>query len=178
MAELLIALMILGQIATFTIPKVLTAQQNGQNKAKAKEVFAMVSSAYQAHSLNNVIASNTPISTLTQYMNYVSVDTTSTIDGSPNDSASYSCATRICLKLHSGAIVAFGIIGGFGGTSANHMQWFLIDPDGTQKGDASSVWGVLYFNGRLTSWANITPNSQDAGGTYNPGNYDPPWLSW
>lgn len=178
LAEVLIALAILGEIATFTIPKIIAAQQNGQNNAKAKEAFATVSAAYQQYKLENTVASNTPISSLTSYMNYARVDTTSTIDGSRNDSATYSCATRICLKLHNGGMLAFGIIGTFGGTSATNMQWFLFDPDGTSTGDSSSIWGVLYYNGRVTTWGNITPNSQDGGGTYNPGNYDPAWFSW
>ncbi len=178
LAELLIALAILGEIATFTIPKILSSQQNAQNKAVTKEVFAMMSGASQTYSMNNTLASNTSITAMTQYMNYVSVDTTSTLDGSLNDSASYSCTNRVCLKLHSGAIIAFAIGGSFGGTSAINMQWFLVDPDGSYKGDSSSVWGALYYNGRLTSWANITPSSQDSWATYDPGNYDPAWFSW
>lgn len=42
LAELLIALAILGVIATFTIPKVLTANQNGTFKAIGKETAAML----------------------------------------------------------------------------------------------------------------------------------------
>lgn len=38
LAELLIALAILGVIATFTIPKILTTQQNSKYNAMAKEV--------------------------------------------------------------------------------------------------------------------------------------------
>lgn len=40
LAELLLALLVLGQIAVFTIPKVLTAQQNSQRKAVFKETIA------------------------------------------------------------------------------------------------------------------------------------------
>jgi len=40
LAELLIALMILGVIATFTIPKILTSQQDSKRLAIFKEVFA------------------------------------------------------------------------------------------------------------------------------------------
>lgn len=178
LAELLIALAILAEIATFTIPKIISSQQNGQNNAKTKEAFATVASAYQLYGNSNVISSNTSITAITSYMNYVKVDTTATIDGSPNDTASYSCASRTCLRLHSGAIVAFGTIGSFGGTYATNMQWFLVDPDGAYGANASSIWGVLYYNGRVTSWGTMAPNSQDGAGTYNPGNYDPSWFSW
>lgn len=46
LAELLISLLILGEIATFTIPKILSAQQNGSKKAIIKETVA---------TLNNVL---------------------------------------------------------------------------------------------------------------------------
>lgn len=47
LAELLIALSILGVIATFTIPKVLQSQQNGKYNTMAKEAIATISQAYQ-----------------------------------------------------------------------------------------------------------------------------------
>lgn len=178
LVELLISLAILGEIATFTIPKVISSQQNGQNNAKTKEAFATVASAYQLYAMNNVLTSNTSISSLTQYMNYIKVDSTSTLDGSLNDSSSYSCSSRVCLKLHSGATLAFGSVGSFGGSNTTNMQWFLVDPDGAYQGNSSSIWGILYYNGRVTTWGQMAPNSQDGGGTYNPGNYDPSWFSW
>ncbi|HEY9745532.1 MAG TPA: prepilin-type N-terminal cleavage/methylation domain-containing protein [Oculatellaceae cyanobacterium] len=46
LAELLIALSILGLIATFTIPKVLVAQQDMTYRANAKDVAAAISAAY------------------------------------------------------------------------------------------------------------------------------------
>ena len=45
LAELLIALGILGVIATFTIPKVLQTNQNAQWQATGKEAIAMISGA-------------------------------------------------------------------------------------------------------------------------------------
>lgn len=40
LAELLLALLILGQIAAFTIPKVLVAQQDAQKKAVFREMYS------------------------------------------------------------------------------------------------------------------------------------------
>lgn len=71
LAELLISLAILGVIATFTIPKILSSQQNGQYNAEAKEVASMISGAYQAYSLNNTVSGSTTLGALTPYMNYV-----------------------------------------------------------------------------------------------------------
>jgi prepilin-type N-terminal cleavage/methylation domain-containing protein len=42
LAELLVSLLILGEIATFTIPKILTSQQEAQKKAIFKETIATV----------------------------------------------------------------------------------------------------------------------------------------
>lgn len=50
LAELLIALAILGEIATFTIPKILASSQQQQKKAVFKETIATFSElAYMAH---------------------------------------------------------------------------------------------------------------------------------
>jgi type II secretory pathway pseudopilin PulG len=43
LAELLIAVAILGEIATFTIPKIISSQQNGQRKMVFKETLATIS---------------------------------------------------------------------------------------------------------------------------------------
>lgn len=178
LAELLISLAILGVIATFTIPKILTAQQNAQKNATVKEDFATVSNAFDMYKQNNLLTSNSKIAEITPYLNYLQVDTSSTLDGSRNDSLSYVCSNRVCLKLHNGSILAFGNGGSFGGNNTTNMQWFLVDPDGAYKGDSSSVWGVIYYNGRLSTWGLMTPLSRDADGFWNPGNYDPLWFSW
>ena len=49
LAELLIALLILGEISTFTIPKIIYSQQNQKYNAIAKESAAMISAAYQQY---------------------------------------------------------------------------------------------------------------------------------
>jgi prepilin-type N-terminal cleavage/methylation domain-containing protein len=46
LAELLIALSILGVIASFAIPKILSSQQNGQFKSAGKETASMVAQPY------------------------------------------------------------------------------------------------------------------------------------
>lgn len=49
LAELLIALAILGVIATFTIPKILATQQTQQYNAIAKDDIHMIVGAYQQY---------------------------------------------------------------------------------------------------------------------------------
>lgn len=79
LAELLISLAILGEIATFTTPKVLSAQQNGANKAKAKVVAGMITGAYQQAQWAGIVTANTKPADLTPYMNYIKIDSSGTI---------------------------------------------------------------------------------------------------
>ena len=74
LAELLIALAILGVIATFTIPKVLESGSTSQWNAMGKEVASMISGAHQQHKLQGLLSTNTLSGDLTQHMNYVAVD--------------------------------------------------------------------------------------------------------
>lgn len=53
LAELLISLAILGVIATFTIPKIIKAQQDAKFNAIAKEAATMVTGAYQQYQSQN-----------------------------------------------------------------------------------------------------------------------------
>lgn len=189
LAELLISLAILGEIATFTIPKILNAQQNGQNVAIAKEAAGTVATAYQLYFVSNTVTSATSMSDLTAYLNYAKVDTTTIID-SEQGGTSLDCATTEvqCLRLHNGATLWHGKTNvDFGGTSDLNAIYFLIDPDsrysGSTTGTGKSVKFYLYRNGRVATWASITSGTI----THEWGNYyvsnadatrDPPWFSW
>jgi prepilin-type N-terminal cleavage/methylation domain-containing protein len=101
LAELLIALMILGVISTFAIPKIITTQQMMANNAKAKEVIATISGAYQAAQSNGIITGSSKATDLLPYMNYLSIDTSSQIDWPVGTSGPATCSgTDKCLNLH------------------------------------------------------------------------------
>src|SRR5262249_44303219 len=121
LAELLIALVILGVIATFTIPKVLVAQQDQKYDAIAKETAAMISGAYQVYQQNNTVTSTTSFQDMTPYMNYVRLFTTGKVDGDPvNGTGGMPCdSTSPCLQLHNGAVVNLSDYK-FGGTNATN----------------------------------------------------------
>lgn len=180
LAELLISLAILGVIATFTIPKVLNSQQDATNVSIAKEVASMVSGAYQTYQLNNTVTTTTGIDDLTPYFNYVSIDTTTTVDIQPFD-GNRSCGspTIKCFKLHNGGILHYSDANSFPGTTVLHTIPFCIDPNG----DSTSVEGLcflIYYNGRLTTRANAMANScSSVSCTFgaNAG-YMPAWFSW
>ncbi len=193
LAELLSALAILGVIATFTIPKVLNASQNGQFKSGYKEFASMVSGAYSAYSLNNTPSTATDVGDLTPYMNYVSVDTSTAIDTAYGSAGTVTCGsgTTTCLKLHSGAMAFIALDKCFMGTSNLHAIGFGYDPDGAvtaaglanDPGKQLSV--TLYFNGRLTSrdavqTGTLNGNNNCSGSnTINPDpTIKPDWFDW
>lgn len=190
LAELLISLAILGVIATFTIPKLLTVQQNQQNNAKAKEVAMMIAGAFQQAQVAGAVSSTMRSTDLTPYMNYVSVDTTSLIDahvgwtGSAGGGKCQCSANTPCLKLHNGGLLMAGYDLNFGGSATTNVIEFLYDPDmtavgGTADGPSKSVQFQLYYNGFLTSRTFTQAGTRTSAG--NVAAYptaDPSWFSW
>jgi prepilin-type N-terminal cleavage/methylation domain-containing protein len=183
LAELLIALTILGVIATFTIPKILSAQQGSAWNSEAKEVAGMITAAYQTHKLNGKLSLSTTAGDLTQYMNYVAVDTTTPIDDWVTGTT-WGCASAAkCLKLHNGGMLAFD---GHNFTYRNGSQQkddfliFQFDPDGketdgTTNGPGKAICFTLYYDGGLGTADTARPGSYYS--TY-PDDYDPSWFHW
>lgn len=192
LAELLIALAILGVIATFTIPKVLQSQTDSKYNSIAKEAAGMISGAYDAYKLTTPAAGTTGPQHLTPFMNYVRVDTASTIDAPYNsttrDCSSGGIGSGMCLILHNGAALRLGgDTINFGGTGTNNAIWFMLDPDGkvttgSTTGPGKSLMIFLYYNGRVTTRDAVVPNTitgGDMSSPFNPGSSnDPPWFSW
>ena len=180
LAELLIALVILGVIATFTIPKVLVAQQNAQKIAIAKEAASIISSAYTAYKVNHTPDGNMQATDLTPYMNYVQLQTTGYwFDQDPTSGLPMQgCSNSMCVWLHNGAIL-YPDIGNFIDTQPNRALHFLLDPDGTYTGNQDSLDLFLYMNGRVTTLDGVIPGTVAA--TYpwspTPGGV-PAWFSW
>ena len=132
LAELLIALAILGVIAAFTIPKVLQANQSAKYNAAAKEVISTVAQAYQQYQFTARPAASAQMSlaNLTPYMNYVSIETTGTIDHFYSQAASENCtASSPCMNLHNGGkLLMFGCH--FGSGASTNVVFLHFDPDG------------------------------------------------
>lgn len=187
LAELLIALAILGVIATFTIPKVLNSQNDGRYNSIAKEAAASVSQAYQLYRKDNTVDANTRMLDLIPYLNYVRQQTTGTIDhrytlGTLTCSGTYT--GRYCYVLHNGAMLVFLSALQFDGTGPTNAISFNVDPDGkvtdgTTNGPGKSVQFFLYLDGRLRTRGTVEPNTQNSVETANPTpSEDPPWFSW
>ncbi|WP_303673145.1 pilus assembly FimT family protein [Vampirovibrio chlorellavorus] len=185
LAELLVSLAILGVIATFAIPKLVSTQQAATNKARAKEVAAMITGAYQKAQQDGIVTSNTKSSDLIPYINYVAQITDGRLIDSIRGFTSRTCdAANPCVSLHGGGILWFQNTYWFGGSSTLNVIEFDFDPDGTYSGSSAdspgkSVQFTLYYNGLLTTRGQPKPNSCDnTGCTINPGNFDPSWFNW
>jgi len=188
LAELLIALAILGVIATFTIPKVITAQQNRQANSIAKEAAGTISAAFQLYKYSGGDVTTMSATQLTSYLNYIKMDTSSTIDDI-NTGNSVSCIpTNPCFKLANGAILHH-----WGDNFCNAFSTaipFDIDPDGIYGGltggPSKSVRFFLYNTGRITTEGTLDSNTQWTNSGTSTCKYtrsaqpthDPTWFSW
>jgi prepilin-type N-terminal cleavage/methylation domain-containing protein len=185
LAELLICLMILGVVATFTIPKVLMAQQGTTWKAEAKEAAAALSEAYTIYRLRTPPTANTSTSDIAPYLNYVKLTTSGNVDHvTGQTSLDCSLAVPGCLQLHNGGVL---FPGGsrFGNTNPTNYIHFHFDPDGrysnSTSGPGKAVSILLYYNGRVATAAERkTSDETYIGGTgYNWGPDTPAdWFSW
>lgn len=178
LAELLIALLILGVIATFTIPKVLQSQQNSQFKATGKETAAMVSGAYEAYKNSNTATASTSVADLTPFMNYVSVQTSGEINNRPPIFTSIDCAAANCYRLHNGGTLSFPAGQTFNSTATTNAVYVRFDPDNSYN-STFALTIFLYYNGRISTYASIEPNTcaSDMCRNPNPAN-DPAWFDW
>jgi prepilin-type N-terminal cleavage/methylation domain-containing protein len=184
LAELLIALAIIGVLATFTIPKVLQAQQNAAWKASAKEVAGMIGEGYRKYQLEKGITPSLKPSDLLDsgYINYVKRKTSGLIDRAPGElSVDCANATHNCYVLHNGGVLLVHNFIDFGGSASNYALPFWYDPDGTYSGSATGpgkgIIFYLYLNGRIASNGTIDNPTCDYWGCNSPWQ-DPDWFSW
>lgn len=182
LAELLIALAILGIIATFTIPKVLNSSRNQQYNSQAKEVAAMLSGAFQELTLAGNLTNATYARDFTPYFNYVSKITTGVLDNMGGSTGSIPCSWG-CYKLHNGGVItASG--NRYASTTTNTAVFFYFDPDGEYHAteESSSVLYFIYLNGRLVTRETLNSGTCNGGvceSTYGPITAsDPEWFSW
>lgn len=186
LVELLIGVMILGEIATFTIPKVVNAQKVSSSLAIAKETAGNVSAAYQAYRLQNTVTASTGITNLTPYLNYVKIDSTSTVDSQGGyDTDCSNTGYNYCLRMHNGSVFVWYNGETFGGTQSNNVVHVCVDPDGTNNAATTNDPGaglcfLLYYDGRLTTRNNALPNSiSGKWGSFDPvSDQDPAWFTW
>jgi prepilin-type N-terminal cleavage/methylation domain-containing protein len=107
LSELLIALAILGIIATFAIPKVLQSQQDSKKKAIFRETLAALSDATYMGTVTHELDSATTGATMRAYyskrLNYVKACTASITEGCFATTDVASCQDTSGYLLHNGA---------------------------------------------------------------------------
>lgn len=176
LTELLLVLLILAQIAVFSIPKVLNSQANAKNNAIAKEAMGTIAQSLQLYRSKNTLTAMSHAYDLVPYTNYVKQDSTSLFQpywgGTDDCSQSY----LKCYRLHNGGLLVFWNER-FDGITNKHMVWFDIDPDAT--GPAISLEFVIYTTGLIRTVETLQPASISQSGTANPTvDADPDWFSW
>jgi prepilin-type N-terminal cleavage/methylation domain-containing protein len=180
LAELLIALAILGIIATFTIPKVLQSQRDEKLNSIAKEAAGTVSQAYSILQMNNKRSTTTTFTDMTPYLNYVKLDTTTTINDAGSTGSSKSCGSGSahCYLLHNGGML-WSYDDYFAGTGSTAAIRFFVDADGTFQSTDMSIYFFLYYNGRVATLKTITPNTCTDSACWNPSVAgDPAYFQW
>ncbi len=187
LVELLVALAILGIIAAFTIPKILTLSTDEQSNAKAKEAIQMVAGAFQQMQANGIISANTTGTDLFNYMNYVTVDTSTVFDNTYTNATTLTCqVTAPCIRLHNGALLYSASATSFGGTATTNILWYNFDPDAmatsasTTDGPGKSLKFGIYYNGKVITRDDVLPGTKGGATTYATPSplVTPPWFHW
>lgn len=191
LAELLIALAIIGEIATFTIPKIISTTQRKEYNLKAKEASAMVAAAYHNYKMaNRVDALTFTLMDLTPYFNYVNIESGNLIDREQGNTTFTCGAPYMCFKLHNGGVLQFYTLNCFQQSNTTNSIVFSFDPDGTTDGTTNGpgkgIQFYLYYDGYMTDRGNVKPNTLM--GNWCPGGSTPtilpdstkvpPWFSW
>ncbi|MDX2085002.1 MAG: type II secretion system protein [Candidatus Melainabacteria bacterium] len=185
LAELLIALAILGVIATFTVPKVLQSSTAHGFNAKAKETASAISALLLSKKNTGVINGNSSLALVMDEFQYVRkvTDGATQIDH-VNSLGSLTCdASCPCYFLHNGAALWMCDSQNFAGTGANNAFFYILDPDGRYGGSTSgvskSVCFVQYYQGRLTTMGELEGSMNNNWGTYwQQPTQTPEWFSW
>jgi prepilin-type N-terminal cleavage/methylation domain-containing protein len=187
LAELLIALAILGVIAIFAIPKVLQSQQDQRYKAIAKEAASTLSIAYSQYIQANGTSQFTDESLL-PYLNYVAQASNGLVVDSTQGNTSWTCngASPKCLVLHNGAILYYWTNNAFYSANPTAIH-YNVDPDavysGSTTGPGKAVRFYIYPDGHLRTQATVDPGTNygtpGSWGVTNPcSTCDPPWFEW
>jgi prepilin-type N-terminal cleavage/methylation domain-containing protein len=184
LSELLIAIAILGLIATFTIPKVLQSVGNSTNKAIGKETASVISQAYDGLKAdgNGSVPNTVTAGTLMAKINYVQALASGTMAGIT--CATPGADTTSCYQLHNGGILVVDTGDTFGTDNTGGLV-FSLDPDGA-TGTNTAVSFVLGHDGRIMTGgvadngaAEAAPfNTYDLTGGLTPITTDPSWFSW
>jgi prepilin-type N-terminal cleavage/methylation domain-containing protein len=179
LTELLIALAILGLIATITIPKVIVNSGNTKLIAITKECAATIAGAYQVYvGANGQLVgaaggTGGPPATagIVTYINYAGTNTAAKSGGQALDC---DTAGSPCLVLHNGAYLQYS---GQTFTATDKAITFLVDPDGVGN-NTDKISIMLSYNGRVGVGNNSDTGLVSAGGSDLAQVAKPGWFTW
>jgi prepilin-type N-terminal cleavage/methylation domain-containing protein len=165
LSELLVSLAVLGLIAAFAVPKVLTSVGDSSFLANTKECLSVISAAYDSVKADNVSSFDPTLITLstaaataaTPYsminkINYAAAGNYTMGAAAAVDTFAANAAptaTTAAIRLGTGAIISFNSTDTFATVAlpAVSRMKFVIDPDGVGVG--KPFVAILGADGRL-----------------------------
>ncbi len=164
LTELLVGVLLLGVIASFTIPKVLTNQKNQQRNSFTKE--AMVTLTDMMAVYKGALKTSTGMEQLRQGLNAHRTTEAKFIEGNAN-LLNCSMPQFACLQLPNGTAMGYTLPSRFGGTKPNNAILIYFDPDGLSNshvgiGPYDGVNLYLYTDGivRVGGTNSLRPNTR------------------
>ena len=179
LTELLVGLGILGLIAAFAVPKVLTASGAALANAKVHKATQAVAQGFEKWAQENGKNPTTSVQNIMSMVQHNGQITDGRIvDWAPNSHDQIKCVASVgsytdalCYQMPDASIVLFVNHFGGGGTDLTFANagttnglYFGVDPDGIDGPQDKSATGVstafvLSFNGRLRERGHLKNNT-------------------
>lgn len=138
----------------------------------------MISGGLAAYQEKSPVTSNTSISDILPYINYLEEDKKrklNSVQGEPRIDCAAS--TVRCLALHNGGIMAFNTNETFGGLDNTHVIRVVVDPDGGYYNVTQAVEVFLLPNSQVKLSSELQPGTRSSLCLYEANaNKQPDWL--
>jgi hypothetical protein len=155
------------------VKKSYSATNNARNVALMIE---MAFEKYRSTHTEDEVSAIYPY-TLTPYMNYVSVDTTSIVDDASPPFGTADCSTCFCLRLHDGGTLWIqNLTCTFNNNPLSALR-FQYDPD-SKNSSLTGLAMLLYRDGKMLTRGTGRPGTVTCGtpASLDP-TYDPTWFT-
>lgn len=150
LAELLISLLILGEIATFTIPKIIAAQQAQQSKSLVKEAVGIMAGTLQKGIAEGRLNDGSSGDDIRQYFSS-NINSVKVCSNGIAQGCWAGAWDTYTIVLHNGSAIGLGdVCCGLG------LFWFIIDTNGPQGPNLEGVdqiyMGLNYAKQSVGGW--------------------------
>ena len=181
LSELLIALAILGLIATFTIPKVLTSVGEKGNLNVAKEVLSSITSAYDVirSESNGYGATTITGADILNRMNYVETVTSAAATGVRAVACTNLAGATPCIRLHNGAVLQTTLADTFATQTLGTIAFNVYPDGGAIASSPAPLTALLTNDGRLITGTTLVfgSNTYTVAGGFAAAAL-PTWFAW